>query len=97
MSTVSSDSLIEKREQQLQTIAEINNLLSEKQQEVNNLSQSLTLNQGALYQLNALLEELGVDLTAIDQERAQQQEESEGDVVDMTGEDLEISSDDGEL
>lgn len=97
MSTVSSDSLIEKREQQLQTIAEINNLLSEKQQEVNNLSQSLTLNQGALYQLNALLEELGVDLTAIDQERAQQQEESEGDVVDMAGEDLEISSDDGEL
>tara|TARA_S200002703_G_scaffold1179_1_gene1993 strand:- start:3446 stop:3739 length:294 start_codon:yes stop_codon:yes gene_type:complete len=97
MSTVSSDSLIEKREQQLQTIAEINNLLSEKQQEVNNLSQSLTLNQGALYQLNALLEELGVDLTAIDQERTQQQEESEGDVVDMAGEDLEISSDDGEL
>lgn len=66
--SISKESLIEKREESLRTVAEINRLLNEKQQEASNLSQSLTLNQGALYQINALLEELGVDLATLDQE-----------------------------
>jgi len=72
--SISKENLIEKREESLRTVTEINRLLSEKQQEVSNLSQSLTLNQGALYQINALLEELGVDLAALDQEAAAEEE-----------------------
>lgn len=72
--SISKENLIEKREDSLKTVTEINRLLSEKQQEVSNLSQSLTLNQGALYQINALLEELGVDLAALDQETAAEEE-----------------------
>lgn len=72
--SISKENLIEKREEALRTVTEINRLLSQKQQEVSNLSQSLTLNQGALYQINALLEELGVDLTKLDQEASIQEE-----------------------
>lgn len=72
--SISKENLIEKREESLRTVTEINRLLSEKQQEASNLSQSLTLNQGALYQINALLEELGVDLAALDQEAAAEEE-----------------------
>jgi len=72
--SISKENLIEKREEALRTVTEINRLLSQKQQEVSNLSQSLTLNQGALYQINALLEELGVDLTQLDQEASIEEE-----------------------
>lgn len=66
--SLSTEELIKKRENQLNVVNTINGQLGEKQQEVNNLAQSLTLNQGALYQLNMLLEELGVDLTTLAQE-----------------------------
>lgn len=58
--------LIDKREKQLQVVMNISQQLKKKQEEVNNLKNSLTLNQGALYQLNTLLEELGVNLDALD-------------------------------
>jgi len=66
--SLSTEELIKKRENQLNVVNTINAQLGEKQQEANNLAQSLTLNQGALYQLNMLLEELGVDLTTLGQE-----------------------------
>jgi hypothetical protein len=66
--SLSKEDLISKREKQLESVNEINRMLSEKQQETNSLAQSLTLNQGALYQLNMLLEEMGVDLSTLGQE-----------------------------
>lgn len=66
MSSVESQKLIEKRENQLQVVMNISQQLNQKQEEVNNLRNSLTLNQGALYQLNTLLEELGVNLESLD-------------------------------
>lgn len=66
MSSVESQKLIEKRENQLQVVMSISQQLNQKQEEVNNLRNSLTLNQGALYQLNTLLEELGVNLESLD-------------------------------
>jgi len=66
MSSLESQKLIEKRENQLQVVMSISQQLNQKQEEVNNLRNSLTLNQGALYQLNTLLEELGVNLESLD-------------------------------
>lgn len=66
--SLGTEELIKKRENQLSVVNTISSQLQEKQQEVNSLGQSLTLNQGALYQLNMLLEELGVDLSTLAQQ-----------------------------
>ena len=66
--SLGTEELIKKREEQLGVVNQLATSLNEKQQEANGLSQSLTLNQGALYQLNALLEEMGVDLSTLGQE-----------------------------
>lgn len=68
--SLGTEELIKKREEQLVVVNQLATSLNEKQQEANGLSQSLTLNQGALYQLNALLEEMGVDLSTLGQEEA---------------------------
>ena len=69
--SLSVDGIIEKRRWQMQAVGEIQEQLNEAQTRVNNLQQSLILNQGALLQLNALLEESGVNLEELDAQEQQ--------------------------
>lgn len=60
--SISSDALLEKREAQLRAVSSIVEDVNNLQQALNTRREQLTINQGALLQLNALLEDLGVEL-----------------------------------
>lgn len=91
--SLSVEGIIEKRKGQLQAVSQIQESLNEAQSRVSNLQQSLILNQGALLQLNALLEESGVDLEELDSQDQQGSQEplqmDDVQTIDATEDDSE--------
>ncbi|MBT7349867.1 hypothetical protein HN803_03670, partial [candidate division WWE3 bacterium] len=60
--SVSGETLLKKREEQLKVINSIVEDVNKLQEALNNRQQQLNINQGAILQLNILLEELGIEL-----------------------------------
>ena len=91
MATINEETLLEKREEQLQAIYSISNSIREKQQEIVNLQSNLTMNQGALFQLNTLLEDLGVDLESVDKQKSEAEVEVPSEITQQVETEAEIS------
>jgi hypothetical protein len=93
--TISADTLLEKREEQLKVINSIVEDVNKLQEALNNRQQQLNINQGAILQLNILLEELGIELpteTVGGEEVAEEVVEDETELVPASDVTVEFPS-----
>lgn len=66
--SIGVDTIIEKRKNQLAALEQLGSNIQQAQSSLNQLTEQYSINRGALLQLNDILEDMGVDVSSLDQD-----------------------------
>jgi len=66
--SIGVDTIIEKRKNQLAALEQLGSNIQQAQNSLNQLTEQYSINRGALLQLNDILEDMGVDVSSLDQD-----------------------------